>query len=237
MLRDSIGSFLRTGELARNKQKENKVVMPYLFEYYNIHHYTKLDKEGTILSRITNALNDAFIKRPRLPRYIIVLLDKDLLEDVNVWNPEKAVLKALDETVFWLFRMINLMIRRRKLDISERNPGAVFGADPKVIYVKMLCRAEYYPKNALIGKACSNRTRFNDCLNEAAAKFDNNIMNISICDAIAHYDHKGKLSEVGKTVFWQELDKLMERFDRNDIQLLPQGHRRFKQQNNQREDY
>ena len=60
-------------------------------------------------------------------------------------------------------------------------------------------------------------------------------MNITVYNLPEHYDLKGKLSVKGKQTFWQEMDHLMEWFDRNEIQLLParpqaehHGSRRFK---------
>ena len=88
----------------------------------------------------------------RLPRYMVFVLDKDILEEINVWAPEAAICKAFSSTLNWIMRQVSIITRRRKMEITEWNPGAVFGSDPKVIFTKMLRRAEYYPKGSRLEK-------------------------------------------------------------------------------------
>ena len=38
-------------------------------------------------------------KRPRLPRYILFVLDKDILEDINLFESEAAMIKAFGVTL------------------------------------------------------------------------------------------------------------------------------------------
>ena len=90
-----------------------------------------------------------------------------------------------------------------------------------VIYVKTLRRAIFYPPTSKIGRRCAIRMKFNEILNDAAAHVEHNIMNITTCSLEHHYDHWGELSPSGQTVFWQELDHLLERFDNKEIMLLP----------------
>ena len=74
------------------------------------------------------------------------------------------------------------------------SPGAIFGDDPKVIFVKMLRRYEYYSGDSRLGKICVSHTKFNESLTLAAAKFDNNIMNVNTCARPDHFDICGNLS-------------------------------------------
>ena len=213
-------------EANAKKGKNNaEVIMPYLFEFYNVHPFNKLDTDGTVLGRIVNSLREVFNTRHQLPQYIIIFLDKDIMEEINVWEPEKAMMKNFNDAIFYIFKKVDLLVRRRKLDITERNPGAIFGADLKIIYTKMMRRAEYYPKSSKLGLMGAARAKFNECINEAAVQFDDHVMNVSACNLPSHYDSKGKLSEAGKTIFWEEFDDLMERFDRNEIELLPPNSR------------
>ena len=150
----------------------------------------------------------------------MVVADLDIMIDMNTWEPEKAMIKGFNEMNHWLVRNFNLEVKRRKIDITDKNPGAIFGDDPKIIFVKALRRATYFPKGTLLEKVCVARVKFNDALNDAVYKHDNNIMNITACNLPSHYDSKAKLTVKGKEAFWQEFDHLMERFDRGDIQLL-----------------
>ena len=222
MLRSSFGEFQRMDEEAKNK-KDKDLMVPYLFEFYNVLKFDKLASNGikSVLVSLINSLINAINERACLPRYIVFILDKDILEEINVWAPEAAMYKALSSTLNWIMRQVSIITRRWKMEITERNPGAVFGSDPKVIFTKMLRRAEYYPKESRLEKLNTARPRFTDCVNEAAAKYDYHIINITVCNLPEYYDLKDKLSVKGKQTFWQEMDHLMELFDRNEIQLLP----------------
>ena len=206
-----------------NNSGDGKVVLPYLFEFYNVMAYFQKESSGvrSLLARVLNALVAGLNEKPRLPRYIVVVLDMNLLDQINIWEPEAAVIKACNILACWLAKKINILIKRKRLSISEKNPGAVFGEDPRVIYVKMLRRAEFYPLSCHLGKVCAARTKFNESLNMAAAKFGHYIMNVSTCTRRDDFNVCGNLSEVGKKLFWRELDHLMERFDRNEIHLRP----------------
>ena len=125
------------------------------------------------------------------------MLDKDLIDEINVWEPEAAVNKAFQVVTQWLAKQINLLIKRKRIYIPDKNPGAVFGEDPRVIFVKMICRVEYYSANCNIGRICSARTKFNDSLNAAAAQNDQYIMNINCCTKCDDFDVCGNLSYSG----------------------------------------
>ena len=87
--------------------------------------------------------------------------------------------------------------------------------------MKMLRCAEFYSLNCILGKVCSCRTKFNEVVNAVAAENGHYIMNVTTCSGPEDYDICHNLSPVGAKHFWRELDHLMERFDRNEIQLLP----------------
>ena len=225
---------------AKNKSGYNndaeEIILPYAYEFYNVFAFTQLGSSGvrSILARVINALVEGLNSRPRLPRYVVVVLDKDIIDEVNVFKPEAAVEKVFWEVTDWLACRIKVLFKRKRLDLSNRNPGAVFGDDPRVIFVKMLRRAEFYPASCKLGKICSVRTKFNDSINMAAAKHDQYVMNISTCTSKSFFDICGNLSDPGKKVFYRELDHLLERFDRNEIQLLPpmpaKSHGKFSKQ-------
>ena len=77
-----------------------------------------------------------------------MLLNKDLIDDIGVWDPEAAVMWNFNTVMIWLAKQFNIFIKQKKLEIADKAPGAIFGDDPKVIYIKMLCRFEYYLKSS-----------------------------------------------------------------------------------------
>ena len=226
MLTDSFPAYK---EMLQQGRESKDVMIPYLFEFYNVKDFhgsaSGDDQNGNdkcnYLARVINALTEAANKCDRLPRYVVITIDIDLIEAINVWEPEKVAIQAFNETSTWLVKHVNMVIRRRKVNITDKNPGAIFGADPKIIFLKAMRRASFYPKGSQLERLCMARTKFNDALNEAVAKYNNHIMNITACNLPEHYNRYGRLSNLGSKVFWQEMDHLMERFDKNEIQLLP----------------
>ena len=92
----------------------------------------------------------------------------------------------------------------------------------------MVRRAEYYSIGCRLGRICAARPKFNESLNLAASQNGHRIMNVTTCDRPEHLDNCGNLSEKGKKEFWKEVDFLMERFDRDEIKLLPTTSRQAK---------
>ena len=53
------------------------------------------------------------------------------------------------------------------------------------------------------------------------------MMTISSCNTIDHFNKWGNLLMKGKYAFWYEMDELLERFDKDDIKLLPAPRQKF----------
>ena len=67
-----------------NEVRENpKLPQPYIQEYYNVKPYFQTSRDR-VPARILNSLVDAINERQRLLRFLLVILDKDLLHDMNV---------------------------------------------------------------------------------------------------------------------------------------------------------
>ena len=143
------------------------------------------------------------------------------MDEIDIWEPEVAMVKAFNEVLEYIAHQINIQIKRKRLALSEKNPGAVFGNDPRIIFLKMIRRAEYYSIHSRLGRMCAARPKFNEAMNNTAANHEHYIMNAMSCTRKHHFDICGNLSDAGKSVFWRELDHLMERFDRNEIKLMP----------------
>ena len=217
-LNDAFQSFQATlNEAAQNK----KIIKPYLQEFYNIKHFTQSDPNDMVCTRVFNALVDATNERKKLPRFLIVMIDQDIINSIDVFD-EDAVFMIRDQ-VLWLARQINIFIRRKRVEITEKCPGAVYGSDPTIIFIRMINRSDHirFKKNSRKEALFALRAKFNDVLNEAAAQIDQRILTINSCNTRSHFDHRGNLSDKGKSSLWTEIDDLMYRFDKNGIKLLP----------------
>ena len=168
----------------------------------------------SVMVRVLNSLEDTLQSRSRLPRFLIILLDKDLIADFNLddedFNPKKDFTKALN----WFANQVNVAIHRKRVSIEEMKPGAVFGNHLTVLYVCTLRRPTYYSPHSKIGKICGVRFRFNEALTNAAEKMGQNVTTISSCNQEADFDTYGNLTPSGARIFWQALDSFLKKEDK-----------------------
>ena len=212
-----------------NKSSMNrKMEQTYLNEYYNIKGlYSNLMSGGLCYatSCIINALIEGLNTFGHLPKYLIVIPDLDVIKDVKEFD--YGVFKALSAIMNWLTRQIDIAIRRKRLQLMEKKPGAVKNSDPTIIYVNAIHRVEFFRPGSKLEAYCSIRTKFNDILNACAARQEQHILTIRSCFTLDHFDQWGKLTTKGKSSFWIELDDLMERFEKREIKLLPRPMQAF----------
>ena len=89
----------------------------------------------------------------------------------------------------------------------------------KIVFIKMLHRYGKFSHN--IEELLKLKPKFNDALNDAAAKIDHYVLTINSCNSYDHFAHNENLSLKGKTDFWIKIDDLLHRFDLNKVKLLP----------------
>ena len=216
-----------------NQAKVNpRIPAPYLFEYYNIHGYSQLKSSSVkhVMGRIINSLAEALNIRGKLPRFITVIIDHDMIQDINVFDRDAKF--SIYNTVNWLVKQIDIMIRRRRLDFLKRKPSAAFEDDPKIIYVRMLRKMAHYREGSKLESICCLRSKFNSALNDAALKYRHRILSTESCNSPDQFDRQGMLTVKGKLNFWHKLDELLERFDKKKIKLEPQVHGKNKSSTN-----
>ena len=195
--------------------KNKKLYMP---KYYNIHHFTSAIGES-VMARVVNATIDGMNKHHHLPRYLIVLLDIDMIHDLNIY--EFGVHKGLALTINWLAKQLDLLMNRKRMQNLEKRPASVQGSNPTIIFVTMIKRLERYPEGSKMAWVCTLRNKFNELLNESAARTNAKILSIHNCTSPDDFDHFGKLSRKGRLTFWLKLDDLLQRFEENKVKLIP----------------
>ena len=89
---------------------------------------------------MNNVIN-AIIPRKQLPKYLIVVPDKDIIQEIEVESDNAVVI--LQDITRWMVRQIDTVIRRKRLDFLGSKPGAVSSFLTKTVYVRMLHRV--YP--------------------------------------------------------------------------------------------
>ena len=80
-------TFSEMQELRRRARAAN-AKPPYLYDYYNVFGFYTLRSSGNTRSigRMLNSLIVGLNTRERLPRLIVLVIDKDIIEDVSLYN-------------------------------------------------------------------------------------------------------------------------------------------------------
>ena len=217
-MQDTYNTMLEVKEQAL---KDKNFIRPYIIEYYNVLRFYKPTEGGnadSAMARVVNSLINALNRRDRLPRYLVMAYDMDLFNDVDLYCDE--TIELIYSAVEWVVRKISMEVRRKTAELLVKKPGAVFTGDPIIIHVRMIRRIDYYGK-CTEQDIFALRLKFNDALNEQAAQHEHRIMTINSCNKPEHFDDKGRLSEKGRNAFWFEINDLLERFDKNEVKLLP----------------
>ena len=136
-------SFLREAypalQAMRAKSVLDKIPKPYIYEYYNIIvKYPGANSNiRSSIARIFNEIVTGLNERTRLPRYILIILDKEMLDSADHNN--FGIQQILSELIEWLARNIDKTIDLRKEDVRLKRPGAINSSgEPRVIWTKMV---------------------------------------------------------------------------------------------------
>ena len=161
-------------EASKNKPE---TVPPYMVEFFNVKPCFEVTTQipaQMMMTRILNNLTEAVnADKALLPRYLIVVLDKDLLGDMDYDSLDSdLVSKMIPDLVRWLVCQVHLIVHRKRMDLLEKRPGAVSGSPTELIFVKMLRRIGQFHDKLKMVQICSLRAKFNDALNDAVVKID-----------------------------------------------------------------
>ena len=215
-------AYLDILQTTTKKKGEQEIIPPYIHEFFNVKpcYYTGASSDMALMWVINALIKSVNGKDATLPKYLVVILDHNILQDLLHFNEEVNV-TTIQMVTKWLVRQINTTVRRKRIDLLEKRPGSLSSFATKIIFVKMLRRIGKYGDNTLASNLNKLRPRFNDALNDAVAKIDHYLLTINSCNAYEDYDKRGLLSIRGKNNFWLELDNLLQRFDCGKIKLLP----------------
>ena len=207
----------------KRQVKNAKTRPPYIFEYYNVLGYCSAKNSATcrVIARVLNSVIEGLNTRERLPRFLIIMLDKDVIEDVYMFNYGAS--KQLCQVVRWLVKQIDIVLRHKWLELLEIKPGSVYTTDPKIILVSMLKHPLQFPRHSRMEDVVSLRSKFNAALNRVANKFQCSVLDLQSCDE-RHFDLMGKLNQFGMFTYWKELNHYIELFNKKRISLAPTPH-------------
>ena len=205
----------------------NKRSPPYIFDHYNVFGFfaNLTFYVRSSLARILNAVIEGINTKSKLPRYVIIIPDKDILESFKFCDfGIKTLLKG---SIQWLHQKINRVFETRHEDMRNQRQGSVSSVtEPRLIWVKMIDR----PTSTITFKKRNYLTlawKFNNILEEVIAEDKySHIMSISINPQ--DISATGDLTSAGRYNFWKQLLDLFRKFDKGEINLStckPHTHR------------
>ena len=189
---------------------------PYICEQFNVSiHTMKKHLVRPILPRILNTVIEGMNKTTKLPSFIVLVLDKDLIEQLGTF--EYGMKQMLEDGLKWLMKHIRRSIDIRIDDIMQKRPGAILFT-PRVVWIKMINRpfTSNHPDDLRV-KTMSWRKKFNDIIDQILSSQEKtHILQIASVMEYPHknYDRLGNLSYEGKVQFWKELDHYLKKLDR-----------------------
>ena len=222
--------FLRelypTLQALRAKAVLDKKAKPYLFEYYNIiPSFPGVNSNvRSTVARIFNEFVTAMNERSRLPRYILFILDREILEsaDHNNFGVQRIIIELLE----WLCRNIDKTIDLRREDVRLKRPGAIASSgEPRLIWTHMVTRPII--NDPTRGFLFAQTRKYNDALDETVQKYKHtHVMDVNIsAEDQRYFDKWGNLSGIGMNKYWCDLIQQIKLFDRAETDLRPGGKR------------
>ena len=202
----------------KTQQQQSRPIKLFMYNNFNVStHYSSTTTRGLnrILYPFCVALND----RHHLPRYILIIPDKDMITKLTEYKFDNSL--TMGSAFNKLINKINQWIQRRRQDLADKRPGALAPENyPTLIWVRMLKRPFIEGEEA--SRVFSLRNKFNAAMeNQILLSNDNNHRIMSIDIKKEEFDRQGNLTSIGKTSFWREVDRAVHKFDWGDIKLLP----------------
>ena len=171
----------------------------------------------SVLARMLNALVEKFNESIYLPHYIVIIPDKDIIVNAQVFD--YGAWDTFEQAIRWLVSNIDGTVEVRKEDLKSKNPGALSPpSEPHLVWVKALVCLEI-----LLAKSTYSLVRkFNTALEDTVA--DNkrsHILKVAVLPNNSNFNCNGNLTPLCMIEYWQNLDAQMGDFDKSKTDLLP----------------
>ena len=182
-----------------SKGHPGKAMSKTILKFSHIAIASTISKETNMLIRLKSTLAKAIEKRMRLPRFIVVVLDNDLIQYLAYMNKGMATL--VGEFFEVIVTFTNDLIEKRKKIL----PSKAMKADHPQVYFVASPRHHYFSDNEA-------RKILQNCM-EATVKVPtfNNIRMVRIVDIWDFKDDElvndqGQLTSLGLSTYWASVD-------------------------------
>ena len=215
-MRDMMYTFKAIRAQAINDHKD----LPYLFKNYNVvaQNPERWSNIRSFLAKVLNGLVKALNQSPFvLPRYILVMLDKDLITNADLYD--YGVSRTLEDTLKWLLININTVVELRKEHLIGKRAGVVSTtSEPRIIWISMLKHPDYSMNKRVYSLAC----KFNQILqNVITGDRRSHYLPVDLEHSSSSFNHIGNITQSGKIEYWRLVDSTMKEFDHGNTELQP----------------
>ena len=192
---------------------------PYVFSNYNVSTFTSAEKLlRNPMTRMLNCFIEALNKYHVLPRFIIIIPDWDIVKFIDY--SRYGISKMLGMCLEWLVGEFEKALSIKKEDMRQVRPGSVVSLEPKFIWVKMIERGG---KSKNLDRFMEVGEKYNAVLEQTLYKTRNMyVMGIerkSIDNSC--FELCSNLNSRGKACYWAEFDRIVRKFDKQEITLKP----------------
>ena len=206
----------------KNKAQVKKIAKPFVCDFFNVTSFmaNPMAEMGSVLVHILNALIMDLNDNKKLPRILLVVPDRDILEYINYYQSGKS--HIIGSSIKWLVNNIDCTVTCKKENLKHLCPGAIAAAEPKIIWIKMLTRS-YHPYLSQ-KKPVDNLVHiYNKILEEILSTRQGHfILDVNTeMQGLSSFTINRQLSRYGKVKFWREVDKIIGKYDRYEISLRP----------------
>ena len=179
----------------------------------------QLSDEKTLIGKMLNSLIKKLNEVKHLPRYIVIIFDKELIVDGQIFN--FGARETYEYALRWFVNNVACMIDTRKDDIRKKRPGALSpGSEPRFIWVEALSRPEVLLAKCVYSLIC----KFNAALEEVVAEErHSHVLKVEVQINNSNFDRLGSLTPIGQIEYWNSLDSQLKDFDQRKTELLPAG--------------
>ena len=179
---------------------------------------SEISNMRSVLAKILNSTAEGLNNKPKLPRYVLIMLDKDLIEYFNYY--EYSMGDMLTDTLKWLVKELMKQFDIRRDDLRTKRPGAIgVATEPRLIWIAMIVRPQI---DGPMSKIFAARSKYNRVLEDVLSEFKyNHIMYLDTMKQANLFDSQGRLTAAGKTEMWNDVNHQIHLFDHEEWNLKP----------------
>ena len=204
----------------RREAKLAKKQEPYLYRYYNVKYLVPdtSDYSTNSLLRLQNVFIDA-LNENKLPRLVLIFIDRDLLNTFGNKNVDYGIRRSFSGVVDKITGAFYQLCNTKKIDMYNKRPGSISPSEPKLVWIRMIQR--YDPEDLVCALTYKINTMFEEALLDKRHCY---VLGVDGCLSKNSFDRNYGLRVNAVIDVWNEIDRQIELFDKQEIHLRPAVH-------------